>query len=114
MKTLAIETSCDDTSLAIVAYTDGFFVVEKMLSYTQTEEHRQRGGVVPELAARSHAEKILVVLAELGGEQIREEIDFITVTSHPGLPGALIVGITTAYTLSALRDKPVVEVNHIM
>jgi len=114
VKTLAIETSCDDTSLAIVSFDWTIFSVEKMLAYTQTTEHAQRGGVVPELSARIHADKILVVLEELWGEALRDEIDFISVTSHPGLPGALIVGITTAYSLSDLRKKPVVEVNHIM
>ncbi len=112
MRTLAIETSCDDTSLAIVTLDDGFFAVEKILAYTQTQEHKQRGGVVPELAARSHAEKILVILDELDIDWT--SIDTISVTAYPGLPGALIVGITTAYTLGKLHNKPVVEVNHIM
>ena len=65
MKTLEIETSCDDTSLAIVNFDGKQFGVEKILAYTQTTEHAQRGGVVPELSARSHADKILVVLEEL-------------------------------------------------
>ena len=112
MRTLAIETSCDDTSLAIVTLDDGFFTVEKILAYTQTEEHKKRWGVVPELAARSHAEKILVILEELAVD--RTSIDTISVTAYPGLPGALIVGITTAYTLGKLHNKTVVEVNHIM
>lgn len=112
MRTLAIETSCDDTSVAIVIVEDGFFAVEKILAYTQTKEHKQRGGVVPELAARSHAEKILVILDELAID--RTSIDTISVTAYPGLPWALIVGITTAYTLWKIHHKPVVEVNHIM
>jgi N6-L-threonylcarbamoyladenine synthase len=112
MKTLAIETSCDDTSLAIVTYRDGFFVVEKILAYTQTAEHQQRWGVVPELAARTHAEKIMTILEELAVDW--STIETISVTAHPWLPWALIVGITTAYTLGAIYDKPVVEVNHIM
>lgn len=97
MKTLAIETSCDDTSLAIVTFDDGFFAVECMLAYTQTQEHQKRGGVVPEIAARSHAEKILTILAELAVDW--STIAFISVTTHPGLPGALVVGVATAYTL---------------
>jgi N6-L-threonylcarbamoyladenine synthase len=84
MRTLAIETSCDDTSLAIVSLYGGFFAVEKILAYTQTQEHKQRGGVVPELAARSHAEKILVILDELDIDRTR--IDTISVTAYPGLP----------------------------
>lgn len=112
MKTLAIETSCDDTSLAIVVSDGNFFAVEQMLAYTQTKEHQQRWGVVPEIAARSHAEKILVILDELMLDW--DSIDTISVTAYPGLPGALVVGITIAYTLWAIYTKPVIEVNHIM
>lgn len=90
-KTLAIETSCDDTSLAIVALHDGNFVVEKLVSFAQIDIHVQYGGVVPELANRSHADKIIRLLEEMGGDTLREEIDFISVTAFPGLPGALVV-----------------------
>jgi len=114
IKTLAIETSCDDTSLAVVAYTDGNFVVEKLLSFAQIDIHAPYGGVVPELANRSHTDKIIRLLEELGGNALKDEIDFISVTAYPGLPGALVVGITTATMLGKMREKPVVEVNHIM
>lgn len=89
MRTLAIETSCDDTSLAVISDESGFFVVEKIMAYTQTEEHKKRGGVVPELAARAHADKILTVLESLHID--RSTIDTISVTAFPGLPGALVV-----------------------
>lgn len=114
MRTLAIETSCDDTSLALVAYADGNFVVEKLLSFSQINIHQPYGGVVPELAYRSHADKIIRLLEEFGGNTLKEQIDFISVTTHPWLPGALIVGITTGHMLGKMRKKPVVEVNHIM
>lgn len=112
MRTLAIETSCDDTSLAVVVFADDTFVVEKILAYTQTKEHQKRWGVVPELAARTHAEKILVILDELALDW--STIDTISVTAYPGLPWALVVGVTAAYTLGSLHNKPVIEVNHIM
>lgn len=112
MRTLAIETSCDDTSLSVISNESGCFVVEKIMAYTQTEEHKKRWGVVPELAARAHADKILIVLESL---QINwSTIDTISVTAFPGLPGALVVWVTTAYTLWSLYNKPVVEVHHIM
>ncbi|USN54716.1 MAG: hypothetical protein H6765_09590 [Candidatus Peribacteria bacterium] len=65
MKTLAIETSCDDTSVGIVSLIDGKFEVEKLLSFSQIDIHQPYGGVVPELAYRSHAEKIVRLLEEL-------------------------------------------------
>lgn len=115
MRTLAIETSCDDTSLAIVKYSDdGTFVVEYMRSFTQLDIHGQYGGVVPELASRSHAEKILHLLQDISLDELRESVDIISVTTHPGLPGALLVGKTAAYTLGEWWGKPVIEVNHIM
>lgn len=83
MKTLAIETSCDDTSLAVVSYDDGNFVVEKLLSFSQIDIHAPYGGVVPELANRSHADKIIRLLEELGGNTLKDEIDFISVTAYP-------------------------------
>ncbi len=114
MKTLAIETSCDDTSLSVVSYNDGNFVVEKLISFAQIDLHAPYGGVVPELANRSHTDKIIRLLEELGGNDLKDEIDFISVTAYPGLPGALVVGVTTATMLGRMRNKPVVEVNHIM
>lgn len=65
MKTLAIETSCDDTSVGIVAYDNNNFDVEQLLSFSQVDIHQEYGGVVPELAYRSHADKIVRLLEEL-------------------------------------------------
>ena len=70
MKTLAIETSCDDTSLAIVSEENGNFQVEDILAYSQIQEHQKFGGVVPELASRLHSEKIIAILQSLGLERI--------------------------------------------
>jgi N6-L-threonylcarbamoyladenine synthase len=83
MKTLAIETSCDDTSLAIVSYEEGgTFIVEQLLAYSQVANHQQFGGVVPEIASRLHSEKIIAILQHLGREHL-QEVDFISVTTHP-------------------------------
>ena len=81
MKTLAIETSCDDTSLALVEFKDNVFSVEKLLAYSQIADHQQYGGVVPEIAFRLHSEHILALV-----QKYKEElpnIDMISVTTNP-------------------------------
>ena len=86
MKTLAIETSCDDTSIALVSWEEGIFGVEYMKTADQLKTHNEYGGVVPQLAYQKHAENILPLIEEFlakFGDKIIEEIDFITVTSQP-------------------------------
>ncbi|HCB51870.1 TPA: hypothetical protein DEP21_04900 [Patescibacteria group bacterium] len=62
IKTLAIETSCDDTSIGIITFDGSFFGVEKLLAHSQVDDHQRFGGVVPEVASRLHSEKIIKVL----------------------------------------------------
>ncbi len=112
MKILAIETSCDDTSLSIVSDDQGIFEVEELIAYSQIQDHQQFGGVVPEIASRLHSEKILALLQVLKVWE-RVDIDAIAVTSYPGLPGSLVVGKTVAYQLWAFLQKPVLAINHI-
>ena len=109
---LAIETSCDDTSVAIVDST-GF--VTKCISANQDMAHRPFGGVVPELASRNHTLQILPLIEELftQGKCNWDSIDGIAVTSRPGLIGSLLVGVVTAKTLAAVKEKPFVGVNHL-
>ncbi len=114
MRTLAIETSCDDTSLSIVNNDQGVYTVEYLRAFTQLDIHRQYGGVVPELASRSHAEKIVDLIADVKQHYDLAAIDCISVTAYPGLPGALLVWKATAHTLWEWLQKPVIEVNHIM
>ncbi len=64
-KVLAIETSCDDTSLGIISYHDGDFVVEKLVAYSQITDHQKYGGIVPEIASRLHSDKIIALLEEI-------------------------------------------------
>lgn len=111
-KTLAIETSCDDTSLGIISLEKGFFKVEKLFAYSQISDHQKYGGVVPEIASRLHSEKILEVMKEIWLDTIAD-IDFISVTTHPGLPGSLVVWKAVATMLAEYFSKPLVEVNHI-
>ena len=82
IKALAIETSCDDTSIGIVEYADGVFSCPILKAYSQINDHQQFGGVVPEVAYRLHEEKILEIIREIGYDMIAE-CDFITVTKEP-------------------------------
>ena len=113
MKTLAIETSCDDTSLAIVSCDqDWVFRVEDLLAYSQISEHQKFWWVVPELASRLHSEKIIAILQTIGWEKINK-VDTISVTTQPWLPGSLVVGKTVAFELWTYFDKKVIPVHHI-
>jgi len=112
IKTLAIETSCDDTSISIVSFDGKIFAVEELVAYSQIDDHQKYGGVVPEFASRLHSEKIIAVLQNILREKI-EQTDFISVTTHPGLPGSLVVGKAVASFLAKQFNKPLVEVNHI-
>ena len=110
---LAIETSCDETSMAIVKNGRE---VEALTIATQMETHASFGGVVPEIASRMHTESITLVLEEtlkkFSGKI--EDIDAIAVTYAPGLLGSLLVGVECAKTLSLVYNKPLIAVNHTM
>ncbi len=109
---LAIETSCDETSVAIVK--DGIEVLANVIS-SQIETHKLFGGVVPEVASRKHVEVINILLEKALNEANieRSEITAIAVTYGPGLIGSLLVGIAAAKTLSFLLGIPLIGVHHI-
>lgn len=111
--TLAIETSCDDTSIWIINFDWKFFSVSKLLAYSQVKEHNEFGGVVPEIASRLHSEKIIAVLKSIWRSNIKE-VDTISITSEPWLPWSLVVGKTVANLLWTYFQKPVINVNHIV
>lgn len=109
---LAIETSCDDTSVAILDQ-DG--KVLRILSQSQDDNHRPFGGVVPEIAGRNHSVHLLNLiekLVHLEGITLTE-LDAIAVTNRPGLVASLIVGIVTAKSLSQSLQVPLIGVNHL-
>ena len=110
--TLAIETSCDDTSLGIIRYEDGFFYVDKICAYSQIDDHQQYGGVVPEIAFRLHSEQILALLKQFSVDEL-QAIDSFSVTTHPWLAWSLLVWKTVAHMLWHHYNKPVVWVHHI-
>ena len=109
---LGIESSCDETSVAVVV--DGKKVLSNVI-YTQIEIHKLYGGVVPEVASRRHIEKITFVIDEALKEAgiTYQDIDKIAVTAEPGLIGSLMVGINAAKTIGLVYNKPVIMVNHI-
>src|SRR5699024_8364129 len=109
---LGIETSCDETSVALVK--DGKEILSNIVS-SQIDEHKKFGGVVPEIASRQHTEQITIVLEEAIKEAnvTWDEIDAIAVTEGPGLVGALLVGVNAAKALAFAKSKPLIGVHHI-
>lgn len=109
---LAIESSCDETSMSIVK--NGVEEVATVV-LSQIDIHKTYGGVVPEVASRSHVESITIVLDEVlnKANMTMDDIDIIGVTYGPGLIGSLLIGLQAAKTLAMLYHKPLVPVHHI-
>jgi N6-L-threonylcarbamoyladenine synthase len=109
---LAIETSCDDTSIAIVK--NGKLLSNVILS--TTKEHSKYGGIVPELAARGHEKSLYPCMQKaLKDAKIKtSELTHIAYTSEPGLPGSLHIGKVFAKALSATLQIPLIPINHMM
>lgn len=109
---LGIETSCDETSVAVIK--NGREVLSNVIN-SQIKIHEEYGGVVPEIASRNHVQNINMVVKEaLKQANIAfEEIDLISCTKGPGLVGALLVGVSYAKGLSFALNKPLLGVNHI-
>lgn len=112
MKILGIETSCDETAAAVVE--DGVRILSNVV-VSQIDIFAEYGGVIPEVAARSHLEVMLPVVdkALLDAKCSWDEIDAIAVTHAPGLLGSLLIGTLTARTLAILHDKPLYAVHHL-
>ena len=109
---LGIESSCDETAAALV---DGNRTIIAQRIASQDEAHRPYGGVVPEIAARAHAERLAplieAVLDEAGLELA--DLDAIAATAGPGLIGGVMVGLVSAKALAMASDKPLIAVNHL-
>jgi N6-L-threonylcarbamoyladenine synthase len=112
MKILGIETSCDETAVAIV--DDEKNILSHVIN-SQIELHKKYGGVIPELAARGHIEVLdeLILQALQQANLKLEEIDGFAATSGPGLIGGVIVGMMAAKTLASVHKKPFIAVNHL-
>jgi N6-L-threonylcarbamoyladenine synthase len=109
---LGIESSCDETAAALVS---GERVILAQRIASQDEAHRPYGGVVPEIAARAHVERLTPLIAEVleqAGMQLGD-VDAIAATAGPGLIGGVMVGLVTAKALAMASDKPLIAVNHL-
>lgn len=109
---LGIETSCDETAASVYSTNDGVLSSE---IFSQLALHQQFGGVMPEAASRSHLEKITPIVQQaLDTAQVTlDDIDAIAVTTKPGLPGSLLVGVCFAKAIAAVKNKPIIAVNHL-
>ncbi len=112
MRVLGIESSCDETSVAIVE--DGRKILSNVIS-TQIDTHKLYGGVVPEIASRKHVEAINLVIDQAFAEAglSFQDIDLVGVTRGPGLIGALLVGLSAAKAFALASGKEIVGVNHM-
>ncbi|HNJ48208.1 MAG TPA: tRNA (adenosine(37)-N6)-threonylcarbamoyltransferase complex transferase subunit TsaD [Novosphingobium sp.] len=109
---LGIESSCDETAAALV--DSGRRVLAQRIA-SQDEAHRPYGGVVPEIAARAHAERLAPLIAATLADAGMElgEVDAIAATAGPGLIGGVMVGLVTAKALAMAEDKPLIAINHL-
>ncbi|HEY8871232.1 MAG TPA: hypothetical protein VIM30_17820, partial [Candidatus Limnocylindrales bacterium] len=109
---LAIESSCDETGIALV---EGGRTIRANVVASQVAVHAATGGIVPEVAARAHLRWILPVLDEAWSDAGVDwsDVDGVAVTYGPGLAGSLLVGINVAKTLAWVHEKPLIGVNHL-
>lgn len=110
MKIFAVESSCDESALAVFDSEKG--IVSELVN-TQVALHGQFGGVVPDLASREHLANFPALLERVAGEIVPAEIDAIAVTRGPGLAGCLALGIAYARTVAQVWKKPLLAVNHL-
>ena len=115
MKILSIESSCDETSAAVVEREADRFIIRSNIVASQVETHRLYGGVVPEIASRAHIEAVSSITYQALKEAgiTMKDVDAVAVTSNPGLIGALLVGVNFAKALAVANGKPLVGVDHI-
>src|SRR5438309_7122193 len=108
---LAIETSCDETAAAV--FTEELKILASVVA-SQTDLHARFGGVVPEVAARAHLQRLLPVIDEaLHQAKVRlDQIGCVAVHNTPGLVGALLVGVSCAKMLALTLNVPLISVNH--
>src|SRR5882724_4628058 len=116
MVVLGIETTCDETAAAVVERpAEGPGKILSNIVLSQIVEHAAFGGVVPEIAARAHVERLDMIIAEAMAEAgvAFSAIDGVAAAAGPGLIGGVIVGLTTAKAIALVQEKPLVAVNHL-
>lgn len=111
-KILAIETSCDETSAAVIE--DGKKILSNVVA-SQIKSHQRFGGVVPEIASRHHVEQMTIIIEAAMKEAAvtYEDLDAVAVTEGPGLVGALLIGVNAAKAIAFAHNLPLIPVNHI-
>ncbi|HMS22479.1 MAG TPA: tRNA (adenosine(37)-N6)-threonylcarbamoyltransferase complex transferase subunit TsaD [Candidatus Levybacteria bacterium] len=135
MKILAIESSCDETSAAVVEKIDGNIIVHSNITASSLSTHAKTGGIIPENAAREQVQYIIPVITQAliqfknhtnksdqkqindfknASDILKNTIDAIAITHGPGLIGSLLVGVETAKTLCYIFEKPLIPVNHLL
>ncbi len=114
IKVLAIESSCDETSAAVISDNNDQKIMSNIV-HSQIDIHKKYGGVIPEYAARNHLDNIDVVVTQALDDAITKinDIDVIAATAGPGLIGGLLVGLITAKTISVMLKKPFMAINHL-
>ncbi len=110
---LGIETSCDDTSMALIQIENNKTEILEVLTLNQDNLLSKWGGVVPELTSREHVMALDILNKQLSSKYKFNEVTHIAVTTHPGLIGPLLTGINVAKTLSLFLEIPIIEVNHL-
>lgn len=113
LRILGLETSCDETAVALLVVDGDEVTVERSLISSQIPIHQVYGGVVPEVAARAHVLEMVHLLTEAFGESWHEAFDAIAVTRGPGLSMALLIGLEAGKMLAVLSGKPIFGVNHL-
>jgi len=113
MRILAIESSCDESSIAVLNDNNKKLNIELHYINSQIKTHQKYGGVVPEVAARLHVPNLIKMLGVVSDEVSLKKIDYIAVTAGPGLITSLLVGGETAKTMAYLLQKPLLPVNHL-
>ena len=112
MKVLGIESSCDETGVALIDSEKGLLA---HAIHTQIDMHRAYGGVVPELASRDHIRRAIALTNQVlkKADVAKEDLDAVAVTEGPGLAGALLVGISVAHAIGYALNIPVIGVQHL-
>lgn len=113
MRILAIESSCDETSVAVLSDKRQFLNLEFSLVNSQIKEHQKYGGVVPEVAARLHVPNLVKMLSVVNEKYAWKDFDYIAVTAGPGLITSLMIGSESAKIIAHLLNRPLIIVNHL-
>ena len=114
-RVLAIETSCDETSVAVLSGSAETPVLEAHITLSHAHKTQPYGGIVPEIVAREHLQHLEPLVAQTlaQSQKTLDDIDLVAATCGPGLMGGLVIGATTAKTIALASNTPFLAVNHL-